>query len=326
MGNFSGANLSLKQTADGGNFGAASNQGLKVYGYDDRSDRYIQLQVDQYGYGALTSKSNIYIAPSEAVVGYFYSSGFGFTNDKKFTFGSAASQQSANFNWNTYQTVDALQLGLSNWSGYNQGRYMIVTNYDDYNFDFKHPEQANPTIFIHSANRNTSQWMSLAHDGTRGVLDTGTGFLRLNASVNISGDTYVNNKKDIYYNGADGNTIIQPNMIIYNGTPSTGTCVWTINITNQNSITISNSDIYGIHCWCSKTYGGSRTTDCDLADGGAGLLGGALGDASEVTYIVDSNGQAQIRGTALSGGTYWLNCEMAGKLYYDDCAWTALPP
>lgn len=68
------------------------------------------------------------------------------------------------------QTPDALMLGTGSIS-----RGLVVCDYASVLFDFAHPLQTNPTIFVHSAAQNTSQWLGLTHDGTNGVISTGTG-------------------------------------------------------------------------------------------------------------------------------------------------------
>jgi hypothetical protein len=47
---------------------------------------------------------------------------------------------------------------------------------------YAHAAQTNPTLFLHSVNQSTTQWLSMAHDGTSGVLQTGAGNLNLNSA------------------------------------------------------------------------------------------------------------------------------------------------
>ncbi len=62
----------------------------------------------------------------------------------------------------------------------------------DVNFDFAHAQSTNPTLFIHSANQATDEWISITHDQTDGVIDCGTGTLNLGATgnVNFAGATF----------------------------------------------------------------------------------------------------------------------------------------
>lgn len=52
-------------------------------------------------------------------------------------------------------------------------------------FAHGHALATNPTLFIHSANQSTTQWMGLSHNGTDGVISTGGG------GLNLPWDTYI---------------------------------------------------------------------------------------------------------------------------------------
>jgi len=78
----------------------------------------------------------------------------------------------------------ALQLTLSN--GVNT---LIFAEDGDRIKDFDHTNQTNPTMYIHSAidpDTDNTQWLSLAHDQTNGVLATGTGNVRFDAMVDLA--------------------------------------------------------------------------------------------------------------------------------------------
>lgn len=71
--------------------------------------------------------------------------------------------------FDTGQTNDALFLGL------NSSKYLLVGEKTDMGYNFAHPVQTDPTIFVHSHNQNPNQWISMKHDGTNGVISVGTG-------------------------------------------------------------------------------------------------------------------------------------------------------
>lgn len=62
----------------------------------------------------------------------------------------------------------------------NLGNQFVIGS--NSNHDYDHGVQSNPTIFIHSdtdPDSDNTQWMSLYHDTTSGMIDTGTGLLTL---------------------------------------------------------------------------------------------------------------------------------------------------
>lgn len=78
------------------------------------------------------------------------------------------------FRYSTAQTPDApvMETGTA-------ANLWIFAERADSNFDFAHAQQTNPTLFVHSANQSTTQWLGLAHNATDGVISTGTGALSL---------------------------------------------------------------------------------------------------------------------------------------------------
>ena len=67
-----------------------------------------------------------------------------------------------------YQTTDDTSIitGANN--------ILLINESADGAFDFAHVAQADPTIFLHSHNQSTTQWLSLAHNGTDAVIKSGT--------------------------------------------------------------------------------------------------------------------------------------------------------
>jgi len=90
------------------------------------------------------------------------------------SFGNTLAAPDAALGWNTVQTVDALYLGLP-----DAQNNFIIGEFGDRTFDFAHGASVNPTLFVHSAVQNTTQWVSLAHNKTNGIIATGAGDLTL---------------------------------------------------------------------------------------------------------------------------------------------------
>lgn len=101
-------------------------------------------------------------------------------DDSEVTFGNTFAAPDVRLGWNTAQTVDALYLGLS-----TAQNTFIIGELGDIAFDFAHGASAYPRVFFHSANQNTTQWLSMGHDGTDGVITTGAGQLNLDSAAGI---------------------------------------------------------------------------------------------------------------------------------------------
>ena len=82
--------------------------------------------------------------------------------------------------YRTGQTNDAVVWGLS-----SDSNSILFTEKSDISFDFAHAQQTNPTLFIHSANTSTNEWISFTHDKTNGIIDVGTGTIRLNDNTQL---------------------------------------------------------------------------------------------------------------------------------------------
>ena len=59
----------------------------------------------------------------------------------------------------------------------------VLIEYADRGFDYQHTIQTNPTLFIHSANQSTTEWLGLTHNQTNGVITTGVGNLDVAAAA-----------------------------------------------------------------------------------------------------------------------------------------------
>lgn len=92
--------------------------------------------------------------------------------------------------WNTTQTPDS-NLFLTG----STSNAWVFAEAADNTFDFAHAAATDPTLFIHSHNQSTTQWLGLYNDGTYGYVDSGTnggvlvraagtGYLNVNANDN----------------------------------------------------------------------------------------------------------------------------------------------
>lgn len=98
-------------------------------------------------------------------------------------FDAAGNGRGVALSWRTEDTPDTTKLLVGNLSN-----AIVVTEFADVSFDFAHPLQTNPTLFIHSANQNTSQFLGLSHDGSYARLNSGTGTFKLD--INGTGRYY----------------------------------------------------------------------------------------------------------------------------------------
>jgi hypothetical protein len=81
----------------------------------------------------------------------------------------------------TAQTVDTTLFMVGNVSN-----HIVVCQAADRSYDFSHAQTADPTIFIHSANQDTTEWGSLAHDRTNFVIKSGAGNISFSPASNVS--------------------------------------------------------------------------------------------------------------------------------------------
>lgn len=70
----------------------------------------------------------------------------------------------------TVDTPDTMVCGTS-----LDSNAILFVEKADMGFDFAHAAQTDPTLFVHSHNQSTNQWISISHNGTNGVVDVGTG-------------------------------------------------------------------------------------------------------------------------------------------------------
>lgn len=79
--------------------------------------------------------------------------------------------------------------------GSDYGRQIVIGDAAYNTRDYDHATPTDPTLFIHSIedpNTSNTEWISFTHNGTDGVIDTGSGTLNLGATgnVNFAGATF----------------------------------------------------------------------------------------------------------------------------------------
>lgn len=112
---------------------------------------------------------------------YYFGSGR-YRDNVELQFGNVAD---ATLFYGTAQNPDSLILGVS-----ADSNALIICENADRTYNFAHTLQTNPTLFIHSANQSTTEWLSLAHNQTSGVINWGTGSLLLSGgNVGIGATT-----------------------------------------------------------------------------------------------------------------------------------------
>ncbi len=88
--------------------------------------------------------------------------------------------------WDLGQTNDAWQ-----WSPGDVSNTILIVDNTHLAVDMGHANQSDPTIFLHANSATTTLWLSMAHDGTDGVLTTGAGDLSLAPASGIIATTGV---------------------------------------------------------------------------------------------------------------------------------------
>lgn len=149
---------------------------------------FLALQATGNGGGGITSPM-LNVGPSNGSIAFtaWMSSDIAFQDNFGVQFGNTFGSPDFRLYWNTSQTVDAAYLSTA-----TAQNVLLIAEEGDRAFDFQHGAQTNPTPFIHSATQSTTQWLSLTHNQTDGVITTGTGALSLSPAsgvVNVNGLT-----------------------------------------------------------------------------------------------------------------------------------------
>jgi len=173
----------------------------------------------------------------------------------------------------TSQTVDCGMFLVG-----SSGHYVILAEYADRTYNFGHANTTDPTIFIHSANQSQTEYLSLSHNQTDGLIEVGTGSLYLKGGLKYE-TTAVNAAT---YSTASTDNII---MVDYS---VTGTCTITLRTAD-----LLDGKIY--HIVDTGRNAGTNTITIDTQ--GAELINGG----ASITITVDGNGW-----TVFSNGTNWF--------------------
>jgi len=108
------------------------------------------------------------------------------------------------FNSSTHVTDGSLNLGLRGATGSNFA--LVLTTVANYQKNHDHGLQSTPTLFVHSdtdPDLNNTQWISMTHDQTDGILAVGTGSVKFgsNAKTGLSQRLIVDDDDDTYFQG-----------------------------------------------------------------------------------------------------------------------------
>lgn len=204
-------------------------------------DFQVRLYAEANQQVTLDANTYLYIVAQNVLCGYFTSTGFNMIDDKGMILGSPGYTK-INSIWGTTNsqrtggTVPYMQCGQLcvadvdySAPNYKAARFWLVCDGSDKAYSFNHGIQANPTIFIHSANQSTTEWIGFTHDQTDGVLSVGEGGFKFQTAADTdlsfffvgttnSGQLTWMEDED-WFNFADD--IYLSKRIYYNPTPAT---------------------------------------------------------------------------------------------------------
>jgi len=100
-------------------------------------------------------------------------------SDKYLTFGSG---DNSHLIYSTSDDNNLLKLGIS-----SDSNSFLICESEDTGFNFAHSVQTNPTLFIHSENQATDEWISLSHDSTDGIINVGKGKVKIDDDLTVTG-------------------------------------------------------------------------------------------------------------------------------------------
>jgi len=104
-----------------------------------------------------------------------------FSDNREVRFGDNP-DRFATLQWENHQVPETFVIGLNDDADSTHSRSMIICGDLDVAFNFAHPAQLNPTLFVHSDNQATDEWISFTHNQTNGVIEIGKGVLDLPAT------------------------------------------------------------------------------------------------------------------------------------------------
>ena len=243
------AGVAIRQGAD--------SLGLQINGFDDRSGDNATLNIDVSGRTHLLASGLLFFGGQGTDVGFVGSTSFSYLNDKSCQFGSSSSTNSS-FRHSTSQTNDSLLLTLSPPS--NGSDSLVIV--DSANFNYQHPKQINPTIFLHSATNSTTEWISFTHDQTNGVIETGTGHVRFKSSIGLENFEELR----FYDDGA--------NYVGFKAPALTANQIWTLPTADGDPGAVLTTDGAGVTSWTDNASEKTWAFMSRDASSGTNYIGG----------------------------------------------------
>ncbi len=227
--------------------------------------------------------------------------------------GFGMGQESTLLMSNAQATAPTLVWGTPSTNAY--GNSVILADNARITSDYDHPAQTNPTLFVQSLENpdaNNDRWISISHDNTSGVIDSGYGNITLDDTTQVAGDLQLKDGQvgtkllDIYDNGTRlvfdtthqtdfTNNINAPQMMI-NGTP--------ISTASSANLTGSGTTTY-MPVWT----GTSTLGNSDVIDNAAGVTV-LNGSGTKMAVFNQTTGVVEIWNPTLAAGNYL-------QLYHD---------
>ncbi len=189
------------------------------------------------------------------------------------------------------------------------GDQLIVSNFATNDHD--HAPQTNPTLYVQSAtnpNTNNTQWLSLTHDQTDGVIATGTGSIALKPSADT--DDYIefftqNNTPQINTQGGQV-LVLGPTGGNFTLTIGNNSSTWN----NQFDTTSSTCILYGAHNKAFTIKQSNATTDVapkNMALAGANALAAASTNLDGGDIDIDGGAGASSSAGDADGGHVYID-------------------
>lgn len=91
------------------------------------------------------------------------------------------------YGWNTKPENHSLFLGIQYYASGPDASSFIIARESDATNEFGHPLNTNPTVYIHSATGNTTDWIGLTHDTQNAVVSVGGGNIVFSNSTDYYG-------------------------------------------------------------------------------------------------------------------------------------------
>lgn len=142
---------------------AGNKPKLKLHGYADSygTPHYVEMYIDNYQRFVMGGTYNT----------AYFETGVSIPNNAHLSLGGSPYSRLTGSNT---QDPAATVWGLRKYST-TINPILLLVDYSDLAYNFAHPQQDNPTLFIHSTAQSTTEWLGLTHDGTSGLITSGTG-------------------------------------------------------------------------------------------------------------------------------------------------------